>query len=220
MTTLAETPVAPVTGKPLGMRRVVYVVLAGVAALTSAAIWLLMIVDEERSAASATLEMVVKFTNLTVVLVAVVSAWIALGRPIGSTRAVAHLTVMVMAVVTALVNATLLDPGLPAGWWGVVDLFQHYVIPVAVVAAWVLLGPSVHVPGGRLGWILVVPLAWLAFVLVRGAATESYPYDFVDVAENGWAGVLPMVAAIVILMVALGATFSTIDRWRHSARQR
>jgi hypothetical protein len=196
-------------------RNVVYSVLSGVAALTSSGIWLLMVVDEQRSFGAATLEMVVKFTNLTVLLVGVVAAWIAFGGSPGTARSVAHLSVMAMAVVTAVVNATLLDPALPRGWWGVVDLSQHYLIPVAVVAAWATWGPPVDVARSHVARIVVVPLVWLVFVLVRGAVTASYPYDFVDANQNGWARVVATVAAIVVVMVAVGGGFATIDRRRH-----
>ncbi len=129
---------------------------------------------------------------------------------------VAHLTVMLMAVVTAVVNATLLDPALPGGWWGVVDLSQHHVIPLSVVASWATLGPAVEVPRARLGLVLVVPLAWFVFVLVRGLVTDSYPYDFIDVAENGWPRVLGIVAVIVVFMFALGSEAAAIDSRRHA----
>ena len=147
----------------------------------------------------------------------IVTAWIALGGPARPARKVAHLTVLVMVVVTAVVNATLLDPGLPSGWWGVVDLLQHYLVPVAVVAAWAVLGPRVDIAWSHLGLMLVVPLTWFLFVLVRGEATGAYPYDFVDVAEQGWVPVIGTVAGIVVLMLGLAAAATAIDR--HSAQR-
>jgi hypothetical protein len=215
-----ETPVGAASRSPLAPTVAVYAGLTGVAALTSVGIWLLMVIDEERSVGAATLEMVVKFTNLSVMLVGVVTAWIALGGPSRPGRQIAHLTVMVMAVVTSVVNATLLDPSLPPGWWGVVDLSQHYVVPVAVVAAWATLGPPVDVPVSRVGWIVVVPLAWLVFVLIRGVVTESYPYDFIDVAQNGWARVFATVAALVVVMLTTGLGLATLDRRRSARRGR
>lgn len=194
-----------------GRRVLLYSVLSGLAALTSAGIWLLMIVDEGRGVASATTEMVVKFTNLTALLVGVVAGWIASGRSPGELRAVGHLTVMLMAVVTAAVNAIVLDPSLPGGWWGAVDLCQHYVIPVMVVALWATMGPPVAVPRSRRALVLVVPLIWLVIVLVRGGFSDSYPYDFIDVAENGWPSVLTTVAALVAFILILGALFGAIE---------
>lgn len=194
--------------------QVAYQVLTVVAALTSAGIWVLMVVDEDRSVGAASLEMVVKFTNLTVLLVAAASAWIALDGRSSAARSVAHLTVVVMALVTAVVNATLLDPALPSGWWGVVDLFQHYLIPLAVVALWAAIGPPFDLSQRRLGWILAVPFVWLVSVLVRGAVTDTYPYDFVDVGLNGWSGVLPMIVAILLAMLGTGLAFTWLDRRR------
>jgi hypothetical protein len=201
-----------------GLRALAYALVAGLAALTSVGIWMLTVIDEGRSAGAATVDMVVKFTNLTVLLVGVVAAWIASGWSPGRVRAIAHLTVMVMAAVTAIVNATLLDPALPPGWWGVFDLSQHYVVPVAVVAAWAFLGPAPDVPRRSLAWVLAVPSAWLVLALARGESTGSYPYDFLDVGERGWPTVLAMVAAILALMVALAAGGSAIDRHRDRHR--
>jgi hypothetical protein len=220
MGTRSETESGSPTGAPFVTTDAVYSVIALLAGVTSVGIWLLMVVDEDRSIGAATVDMTVKFTNLTVVLVGVVAAWIASDLSPGQARSVAHVTVMLMAVVTAVVNATLLDPALPGGWWGVVDLSQHYVIPLAVVASWATLGPLVDVPRSRLWLTLVVPLAWFVFVLVRGVVTESYPYDFIDVAENGWPSVLAIVAAIVVFMLALGAGAATIDSRRHGVRAR
>jgi len=214
MATRIEANATAVSTIPPATRHRAYAVLAAVATLTSAGIWLLMIVDEGRSVGAATLEMVAKFTNLTVVLVGVVAAWIAFGWSPGSIRETAHLTVMVMAVVTAAVNATLLDPALPAGWWGVVDFFQHYAIPVAVVATWAVLGPRVDARPPRIARILAIPLAWLVFVLARGALTEKYPYDFIDVAQNGWVSVVATVAALVVVMLAAAFGFAAIDSRR------
>ena len=220
MGTRAETKFGSSSGRPFVTREAVYSVISGLAALTSVGIWLLIVVDEGQNLGAATVDMTVKFTNVTVLLVGVVAAWIASGLSPGQARAVAHLTVMLMAVVTAVVNATLLDPALPGGWWGVVDLSQHYVIPLAVVTSWAMLGPPVDVPRSRRGLILAVPLTWFVFVLVRGLMTDSYPYDFVDVAENGWPNVLAAVAAIVVFMLALGAGAATIDSRRHGVRAR
>jgi hypothetical protein len=191
-----------------------YVLLALVAAVTSAGIWLLMIVDEDRNIGAATLEMAIKFTNLTVVLVGVIAAWIAFGRSPGRARPIAHLTVIVMVVVTALVNATLLDPGLPSGWWGLVDLFQHYLIPVAVVVVWGTQGPPVDVPRADLPWTIAVPFAWLVVVLTRGSWTDRYPYDFLDPSESGRGTVLATVIALTASMLVLALGLSSLDRWR------
>jgi hypothetical protein len=220
METRAETEVCVPSGTPFVTREAVYSVIAGLAAVTSVGMWLLLVVDEGRDIGAATVDLAVKFTNVTVLLVTLVAAWIASGLSPGQARAVAHLTVMLMAVVTAVVNATLLDPALPGGWWGVVDLSQHYVIPLAVVASWATLGPPVDLPRSRHGLILVAPLTWFVFVLVRGLMTDSYPYDFVDVAENGWPKVLAAVAVIVVFMFALGTGAATIDSRRHGVRAR
>ena len=94
------TEVEPRTGRSNERRVLPYSALAGLAALTSVGIWLLMVGDEGRSVGGATVEMAAKFTNLTVLFVGATAVWIAVGRA-GVVRSVAHLAAMVMAVTTA-----------------------------------------------------------------------------------------------------------------------
>ncbi len=199
-------------GSLLGRRRV-YGALAVVAYAATVGVWLLMVTDDGRSAGAATAELVLTFTNLTTLLVGVTATaiaadvrwrWLSLG----------HLTVAAMAIVTAVVNALLLDPGLPGGWWGVVDLIQHYLLPLALVAAWLGLGPRFAVSWSQWPKVLAVPFAWLVVVLVRGSITESYPYDFLDAGENGWPSVSLMVVAILVFMLGVAALLMAVDRKR------
>ena len=61
-------------------------------------------------------------------------------------------------------------------------------------------------------WATVVPVAWLAGTLVRGAAIDWYPYPFVDVTDLGY---LP-VAANVVLITALFVGLAFGARWLDS----
>lgn len=211
--TEASVPASPTVPGPHALVRS-YGTLSVIAFAVTAGVWLLLVVDDDRSLLRATAELVLMFTNLTTVLVAVVAGFTAWSRTRPRWQGLAHLTITVMVVATALVNAVLLDAALPAGWWGVVDLFQHYLIPVAVVGLWALIGPRFELTWSRLPLVFVVPIAWLAMTLVRGGMTDEYPYDFLEVDENGWASVLGMVGGLLALMISLAAALLAIDHRR------
>ena len=54
-------------------------------------------------------------------------------------------------------------------------------------------------------WVMVFPLAWLGFSIVRGLATNWWPYWFINPNEEGGvASVLMYVAAITLFFIAMG----------------
>lgn len=82
----------------------------------------------------------------------------------------------------------------------------HYVAPVIYLAWWAL-----GLPHGRLGWnriplILLPGIAYVAWVLLRGALVHEYPYDILDAGKNGYGGVA---IGVLVLLVAV-AVFAAI----------
>jgi hypothetical protein len=61
----------------------------------------------------------------------------------------------------------------------------HRLIPVLLVADWVLDPPSPRLTLRSAVVALIFPLAWLAYTLVRGAFVQWYPYPFLDPAQSG-----------------------------------
>ena len=196
-----------------GWRSPAYGLLAFAAFAATIGVWLLMVLDDGRTPARATADLFLTFTNLTTLLVGVVATCVASGL-VWRWLSLSHLTVTTMAVVTGVVNALLLDPALPGGWWGVVDLFQHYVMPLMLLGLWLTVGPRFAVSWRTLPAVVAVPVAWLAVALVRGTLSDEYPYDFLDAGANGWASVATMVVVLLALLLGLGAAFVAIDRAR------
>ncbi|MEV0727411.1 Pr6Pr family membrane protein [Polymorphospora sp. NPDC050346] len=64
----------------------------------------------------------------------------------------------------------------------------HTLTPILAVLDWLLLDRSRARFRYALLW-LAYPLAYLAFALVRGLVTGTYPYPFVDVTELGYGGI-------------------------------
>lgn len=118
-------------------------------------------------------------------------------------RSAAVLYIAITGVVFALLLSGMQEEVQTATSW--VDFVVHKLVPILVVADWI-----VDPPRHRLPWWTVVawlgyPIAWLGYTLVRGAQADWYPYPFVDVSELGYVGVL---ARSIVLAVgfAAGAT--------------
>jgi hypothetical protein len=121
-------------------------------------------------------------------------------------RGAATLYIAITGVVFALLLSGLQESLDTHTAW--VDFVVHTLMPVALVADW-LLDP----PRNRLRlWVvpawLCYPAAWFAYTLIRGANVGWYPYPFVDVSEHGYGRVF-LNAAILVVCFA-GAAFGFV----------
>lgn len=87
------------------------------------------------------------------------------------------------------------------------DKLLHVVVPLLAVIGWVAFGPRRRASVGDLGPFLVLPVAWLAYTLVRGANVDWYPYPFLDVLLHGYTVVALNCVAVsaLMLLIAWGA---------------
>lgn len=97
-------------------------------------------------------------------------------------------SVACMALVGIVFTVLLRDVDLGAllPW---INTWLHYVMPVAVVADWLIKSPRRPIPLSRLGIAVLFPLAYLAYSLVRGAATGWYAYPFLNPVNGGYGSV-------------------------------
>jgi len=107
-----------------------------------------------------------------------------------------NMTVVGIVFLT-LLRGVDLGPLLP---W--VNSVLHYVMPVVVVAEWLFNPPRSQRERGDLAFVLIFPAAYLAYVLVRGALVDWYPYPFLDpINPNGYVGVAMHAVGIALLFV-------------------
>jgi hypothetical protein len=99
------------------------------------------------------------------------------------------------------------------GW---VDFVVHKLIPIVLVADWLIDPPRHRLSITTALLWLAYPAVWLAYTLIRGASTDWYPYPFVDVNQLGYGGVLWRSA--VLLVSFAGAAF--LCRWIGNVRAR
>lgn len=118
---------------------------------------------------------------------------------------------VVMIVITGVVYNLLLASGGKTGLDAVSNTLLHIAVPIVTLLVWIVAGPRDLIRGSTLGLFLVLPLAWIAFALVRGQLVGAYPYPFLDVATNGWASVLAFLAVILVVAVLLALALWAVD---------
>jgi hypothetical protein len=110
-------------------------------------------------------------------------------------------------------------PGAPVPWDNTV---LHRLIPLAVVADWLLAPPGRGLTHRRALVWMAYPLAYLAYSLVCGALVGWYPYYFLDPARaDGYGGVARYVVGIALgflLFVWLSVTLGRRVHLRVTAR--
>jgi hypothetical protein len=84
-----------------------------------------------------------------------------------------------------------------------VDSVLHRVMPIVVMADWLIEPPHGPIPFRRALMWLGFPLVWTAFTLIRGEIDGRYPYPFLDPANGGYGVVALYCVAILGLFVAV-----------------
>jgi hypothetical protein len=110
-------------------------------------------------------------------------------------RAASTVNMAVVGIVFALLLRKV-DLGSLLPW---INAWLHYVMPCAVVLDWLLQPPRARLGGRQLLLVQIFPLAYLAYVLVRGSSVGWYPYPFLNPANvGGYAGVAAYAVGIAL----------------------
>ncbi len=118
-----------------------------------------------------------------------------------------RLSAVTSAVVVAIVYNLLLRDAAPLAadigydWPVPPNEILHVWGPILILIDWLLASALVRLKIRSIFWVLVFPLAWLVFSVVRGLATGWWPYWFID--PTGTGGVVSMVAFIFAIMFFL-----------------
>lgn len=160
-------------------------------------------------------------SNALTALLMLVGAWIAFTRrdDPGWFNLVRACAVTYMATTFVVYNLLLreisLDQATTVPWSNEI---LHVWAPLYVVLDWVL-APGRHpIPWARLWTIVVFPLAWVVYTLIRGPIVGWYPYPFLNPAqEAGYGGVAVYVIAIASFILLVGAGILALSRtpWPH-----
>lgn len=151
--------------------------------------------------------------GVTVVYLAALTGWrglSALRRPAVRTMMAAFITIVMM--VYHLVLAAIWAP---EGLMKLADQGLHYAAPILYLAWW-LLGPHEKpIRFAKAAPMLLVPLSYAAYALIRGALTGRYPYPFLDVPSLGHAAVAVNVAGLCAVFAVTCLLAIAISRAMH-----
>jgi hypothetical protein len=81
-----------------------------------------------------------------------------------------------------------------------INSLLHYVNPIVGVADWFIDPPKSRISLRDSRVWLVFPLVYLAYALVRGAATGWYPYPFLNPAHVGGYGVVALYCLAILVV--------------------
>ncbi len=149
------------------------------------------------------------FTNLSNLLAAfvlLIGAARAFGRRPSSPlwdqlRFMSVVNMLIVGIVFALLLRNV-DLGSLLPW---INVLLHYVMPVAIVADWIVEPPTSKLGSAQLLRMLIVPTLYLAYVLIRGNVTGWYPYPFLNpVNVGGYAGVSLYAVGIAVVFGLAG----------------
>ncbi|MBF6244699.1 Pr6Pr family membrane protein [Nocardia elegans] len=92
----------------------------------------------------------------------------------------------------------------------------HRVLPIVLVADWILVSARLRVSAALIGGWLIYPIAFCAYSLVRGEIVDWYPYPFLDPRVQGYVslliGVVMLAAVIALLAIAVAWVGSLHNR--------
>lgn len=140
-------------------------------------------------------------------------------------RRVLRLDGLLMITVTAVVYQLLLAPSMDiVGWSRLTDPIVHVITPVLTLLVWLVVGPRGWITWRLAPLALLIPLAWIVWMLGRGAVIDAYPYGFTNVTELGYGSVLVTLAlvlvfALVVTLLLWGLDLALRRRGRQDSRQ-
>jgi hypothetical protein len=105
------------------------------------------------------------------------------------------------------------------GWDDWTDFVTHKLLPIAVVADFLLLDPPRNRLTARDGlWFASYGIFWLAYTFIHGAATGWYPYPFLDPTVQGVALAAATSAVIVVAGLTLGVLYVRLATYAAARR--
>jgi len=122
-------------------------------------------------------------------------------------RLIAAVSMIIVGVVYhLLLGDSAVDPrDVGYEWPQIPNLVIHTYAPILVVSDYLLSIKGPRPKWRKALWVVVYPLAWLGFSLVRGLADGWWPYWFINPgSEGGVIGMLTYILVIALAFISLG----------------
>lgn len=102
-----------------------------------------------------------------------------------------------------------------------INTLLHYVMPVIVLLDWIIAPPQIKLSARDLTGVLVFPIVYLAYTLIRGSNNNWYPYPFLNPVNVGGYSIVGLYAlAITVVFVLAGFALMTIGNRRARLQSR
>lgn len=164
------------------------------------------------SAGAAIVAMLRYFTVIGNLLSALLFTGVALGSrraaspfPLGGTT----LAMLLIGIVYALLLTGLVEL---SGGAALADFLLHKAAPMLATLWWLTFAPKAGLRWRDPALWALLPLAYFAYALIRGAIEGHYAYPFLDVGRLGWPQVLLTALVMALGFVAGGALLVAIGR--------
>jgi len=154
-------------------------------------------------------------TNLIVALALTASLWGSksrLGRFFSRPAVIAGTTIYI-AFVGLVYSLLLRSQWDPEGLQKIADIILHDVVPVMYVGYWIFLAPKAELRWQSVITWLIYPLAYLVFVVIRGALSGRYPYPFIDAGRIGYTRALLHSLGLLAAFIGIGLLMVAASRW-------
>ena len=128
-----------------------------------------------------------------------------------------RLTTAVSMVIVGVIYNALLRGGAPdprdVGYdWPVLpNEIMHTYVPMLIFIEWLFTRTTIALKINQAFWVLVYPLAWLAFSIIRGIITGWWPYWFID-PQYGIGTQLTWIVVISVMFTVLAVGFIPAQR--------
>ncbi len=102
----------------------------------------------------------------------------------------------------------------PQSWYAVSNLLQHYITPMATILVWLLVGPRGQFKFSETFGVFLIPITYLAYTLIHGAAASVYPYPFFNVIKYGYVSVLSLMGGVIVGGYVVALIYYGVERLR------
>jgi hypothetical protein len=173
----------------------------------------LMLQNGEIAVIEITIQFFSYFTILTNLLVAVYFTREVFTANSIKTRASGNLTaITIYILVVGIIYQLLLRSGELKGMHWLANELLHSLIPVLTLIYWYLYEDKKNLTYQLIPKWTVYPLLYLAYILIRGQISGSYPYPFINVTDLGIAKALMNAFWIAIFFIGLSVIFVKIGK--------
>lgn len=151
-------------------------------------------------------------TNLVLVLIYVAELWPQEGLSWFRTPVTRGMMVAAIILVGLFYHFVLASTWNPDGLWKLADIVLHYVTPFFYVLWWVLFMRHGRLKFGEIPAMLLPPVIYLVYAMIRGAILAEYPYPILEANRIGYGAVALNILYLLVEVAVLSAIVVAIDR--------